>query len=374
MTYSPSTDGAPDPGEVVWTWVPFEERDGRGKDRPVLVVAAERGGTYLAVQLTSKSHQGNAEFVPIGSGKWDSAGRPSWVNIDRVFRLHPAGMRRETAGLPAAASPPSRPGCGSGTAGADASVDRRQPATPRRGRDVSRLDDGAAGPALGAGAGVQADRGGAGQVERLGAAVDRHPDRLVGARDDVVGQAVRLGPEQPGRRQVQDAVGARRVQIEFGGAGGGQHRQTRPRTARRAARTRSAARATGRWNRLPADARIAFGLNASTESPARMTPSAPAASASRMTVPALPGSLARTSTATSFGEPASTSATVVCGCAQRTTMPCGVTASDSAAAALSVTWVTSTLAANAARTSPTCLAAAASVMNSSSTSPGCSLA
>ncbi|MGS0687206.1 type II toxin-antitoxin system PemK/MazF family toxin [Nakamurella sp. GG22] len=101
MTYSPSRDGAPDPGEIVWTWVPFEERDGRGKDRPVLVVAAENGGTYLGVQLTSKPHQGNTEFVPIGSGAWDSAGRPSWVNIDRVFRLHPAGMRRETAGLPA---------------------------------------------------------------------------------------------------------------------------------------------------------------------------------------------------------------------------------------------------------------------------------
>ena len=103
MTYSPNRDGAPDPGEIVWTWVPFEERDGRGKDRPVLVVAAERGGTYLAVQLTSKPHQGDAEFVPIGSGAWDSAGRPSWVNIDRVFRLHSGGMRRETAGLPAAA-------------------------------------------------------------------------------------------------------------------------------------------------------------------------------------------------------------------------------------------------------------------------------
>jgi len=103
MTYAPATDDAPDPGEVVWTWVPFEERDGRGKDRPVLVVAAERTGTYLAVQLTSKPHQGDAEFVPIGSGKWDSAGRPSWVNIDRVFRLHQVGMRRETAGLPPAA-------------------------------------------------------------------------------------------------------------------------------------------------------------------------------------------------------------------------------------------------------------------------------
>jgi len=102
MTYSPARDGAPDPGEVVWTWVPFEERDGRGKDRPVLVVAVEKGGTYLAVQLTSKSHDGNAEFVAVGAGAWDSAGRPSWVNIDRVFRLHPAGMRREAAGLPAA--------------------------------------------------------------------------------------------------------------------------------------------------------------------------------------------------------------------------------------------------------------------------------
>lgn len=102
MTYSPSRDGAPDPGEVVWTWVPFEERDGRGKDRPVLVVAAEPAGTFLAVQLTSKAHQGE-DYVPIGAGAWDSSGRPSWVNIDRVFRVHAAGMRRETAGLPAKA-------------------------------------------------------------------------------------------------------------------------------------------------------------------------------------------------------------------------------------------------------------------------------
>jgi hypothetical protein len=50
MSYSPQTDGAPDPGEVVWTWVPFEENDGRGKDRPVLVVAVESAGTYRAVR------------------------------------------------------------------------------------------------------------------------------------------------------------------------------------------------------------------------------------------------------------------------------------------------------------------------------------
>src|ERR1700750_2374783 len=53
MSSSPQTHGAPDPGEVVWTWVPFEENDGRGKDRPVLVVAVEPRGTYLAGPLTS---------------------------------------------------------------------------------------------------------------------------------------------------------------------------------------------------------------------------------------------------------------------------------------------------------------------------------
>jgi hypothetical protein len=100
MSYSPQTDGAPDPGEVVWTWVPFEENDGRGKDRPVLVVAAEPAGTYLAVQLTSKDHDGEGDFVPVGAGPWDGEHRPSWVNLDRVIRVHEGGMRREAAALP----------------------------------------------------------------------------------------------------------------------------------------------------------------------------------------------------------------------------------------------------------------------------------
>lgn len=97
--YSPAKDGDPDPGEIVWTWVPFEENDGRGKDRPVLVVAREASGTLLAVQLSSKAHQGDREWVPIGSGPWDREGRPSWVDIDRVLRVHESGMRREACAL-----------------------------------------------------------------------------------------------------------------------------------------------------------------------------------------------------------------------------------------------------------------------------------
>jgi hypothetical protein len=100
-SYSPRIDGDPDPGEIVWTWVPFEEADGRGKDRPVLVVAAEPGDSVIAVALTSQAHPGRPEYLAIGSGPWDGQGRPSFARIDRVFRVYPNGMRREGAALDA---------------------------------------------------------------------------------------------------------------------------------------------------------------------------------------------------------------------------------------------------------------------------------
>lgn len=98
-SYNPSTDGDADPGEIVWTWVPYEEADGRGKDRPVLVVAAEPSGSVLAVALTSQAHPARPEYLAIGSGDWDGQHRPSFVRIDRVFRVQQAGMRREAAAL-----------------------------------------------------------------------------------------------------------------------------------------------------------------------------------------------------------------------------------------------------------------------------------
>ncbi|MER7762739.1 type II toxin-antitoxin system PemK/MazF family toxin [Streptomyces sp. NPDC097619] len=99
MSYAPDPDGDPDPGEIVWTWVPYEEGDGRGKDRPVLVVAREPGGTLLAVQLSSRRHDHDREWVAIGTGPWDAAGRESWVDLDRVLRISEAGMRREACAL-----------------------------------------------------------------------------------------------------------------------------------------------------------------------------------------------------------------------------------------------------------------------------------
>ncbi|KAB8168767.1 type II toxin-antitoxin system PemK/MazF family toxin [Streptomyces sp. 3MP-14] len=98
--YAPEPDGDPDPGEIVWTWVPYEEGDGRGKDRPVLVVAREADReTLLAVQLTSRDRDRDDEWLPLGSGPWDRTGRDSWVHLERVLRVHPDGMRREACAL-----------------------------------------------------------------------------------------------------------------------------------------------------------------------------------------------------------------------------------------------------------------------------------
>ncbi|MGB4778024.1 type II toxin-antitoxin system PemK/MazF family toxin [Microbacterium sp.] len=99
ITYAPDRDGDPDAGEVVWTWVPYAEGDGRGKDRPVLVVGRQSAERVYAVRMTSKSHDGDRDFLSIGSGAWDSKGRPSWVDVDQLFSVHRKGMRREAAAL-----------------------------------------------------------------------------------------------------------------------------------------------------------------------------------------------------------------------------------------------------------------------------------
>ncbi len=104
--YAPEADGRPDPGEVVWTWVPYEDDPARGKDRPVLVLALE-GPTVVGLMLTSKDHDRDAAaenrhgrvWLDVGTGGWDPRGRASEVRLDRVLRLPAAQVRREGAAL-----------------------------------------------------------------------------------------------------------------------------------------------------------------------------------------------------------------------------------------------------------------------------------
>jgi len=99
--YSPSRNGLPDSGEIIWTWVPYEENDGRGKDRPVLVIGRHGADRVYAVRMTSRAHDRDRDFISIGSGGWDAQGRESWVDIEQLYSVHHAGMRREAAVLDA---------------------------------------------------------------------------------------------------------------------------------------------------------------------------------------------------------------------------------------------------------------------------------
>jgi hypothetical protein len=90
--------------------VPYEDDPDQGKDRPVILLAQATGdpaGQWLALGLTSKDHDRDAEqeagwgryWMDVGSGGWDREGRPSEVRLDRLLVLDPADIRREGAAL-----------------------------------------------------------------------------------------------------------------------------------------------------------------------------------------------------------------------------------------------------------------------------------
>ncbi len=102
IAYAPKPDGRPDPGEVVWAWVPYEDAPSRGKDRPVLLIARE-GEQLLGLMMTSQDHDFDKEqearegryWMDLGPGPWDSEGRPSEIRLNRLIAVDPETVRRE---------------------------------------------------------------------------------------------------------------------------------------------------------------------------------------------------------------------------------------------------------------------------------------
>jgi hypothetical protein len=105
-TYAPERDGEPDPGEVVWAWVPYEDDPSQGKDRPVLVLDTDRDG-WVGLMLSSQDHDRDAEdearwgryWMDVGTGGWDPEGRESEIRLDRLLVIASAEVRREGAAL-----------------------------------------------------------------------------------------------------------------------------------------------------------------------------------------------------------------------------------------------------------------------------------
>lgn len=106
IAYDPHPDGEPDPGEVVWTWVPYEDDPAQGKDRPVLLIA-RNGADLIGLMMTSKDHDRDHDqearagrfWFDVGSGPWDSLGRPSEIRLNRLLMIDRDQVRREGAVL-----------------------------------------------------------------------------------------------------------------------------------------------------------------------------------------------------------------------------------------------------------------------------------
>ena len=101
VAYAPKDDDHPDPGEVVWTWVAYEDDPSQGKDRPVLILGWY--DTQLAgVPLSSKDHSERRDagsWMPVGTGPWDSERRPSYADAARLLKINPKQVRREGSAL-----------------------------------------------------------------------------------------------------------------------------------------------------------------------------------------------------------------------------------------------------------------------------------
>lgn len=101
LSYAPHPGRLADPGEIAWTWVPYEEDHGRGKDRPVLIIGRDHDW-LLALPMTSKDHDLDAAqeaeegryWTEIGRGPWDPNGRVSEVRVNRIVRIAPDAVRR----------------------------------------------------------------------------------------------------------------------------------------------------------------------------------------------------------------------------------------------------------------------------------------
>ncbi|NLE98705.1 MAG: type II toxin-antitoxin system PemK/MazF family toxin [Propionibacterium sp.] len=98
--YDPHPDGLPDPGEIVWTWVPYEEDYSQGKDRPVLLIGRDEPW-LLGLQVTSQDHDRSEHearagryWMDIGAGDWDNRRRPSEVRVNRIIRIDADAVRR----------------------------------------------------------------------------------------------------------------------------------------------------------------------------------------------------------------------------------------------------------------------------------------
>ncbi|MFJ9443888.1 type II toxin-antitoxin system PemK/MazF family toxin [Kitasatospora sp. NPDC101235] len=89
----PRTGVGPEPQEIWWAQVPFEDGPG-SKDRPCLVLRVH-GRTATVAKITSKHHAERPGVLPLPPGSvGDRQGRTSWLETDELREVPLSAFRR----------------------------------------------------------------------------------------------------------------------------------------------------------------------------------------------------------------------------------------------------------------------------------------
>ncbi|MFF2066227.1 type II toxin-antitoxin system PemK/MazF family toxin [Streptomyces sp. NPDC058200] len=93
---TPKGKPRPQPGEIWWADVPFEDGPG-SKDRPCLVLSV-RGGTVLVAKITTKNHDERPGVIPLPPDVvGDTRGRPSFLETGELRNVRLKEFRRRAA-------------------------------------------------------------------------------------------------------------------------------------------------------------------------------------------------------------------------------------------------------------------------------------
>ncbi|MFJ6383755.1 type II toxin-antitoxin system PemK/MazF family toxin [Kitasatospora sp. NPDC092039] len=91
----PRTGGVPQPREIWWAQVPFEDGPG-SKDRPCLVLRVH-GRTATVAKITSRHRAERPGVLPLPPGSvGDRQGRTSWLETDELREVPLSAFRRRS--------------------------------------------------------------------------------------------------------------------------------------------------------------------------------------------------------------------------------------------------------------------------------------
>ncbi|MFJ4189748.1 type II toxin-antitoxin system PemK/MazF family toxin [Kitasatospora sp. NPDC089509] len=94
----PSRGARPEPQEIWWAEVPFEDGPG-AKDRPCLVLRVH-GRTATVAKITSKHHAERPGVLALPPGSvGDRQGRASWLETDELREVPLSAFRRRAGTL-----------------------------------------------------------------------------------------------------------------------------------------------------------------------------------------------------------------------------------------------------------------------------------